>query len=93
MLLDEPDTFLDWRHQTEVMTLLKKINVECGTTILAINHDLNSAAHWSDRIIALKDGRTLFTGTPQALIQPAPLEELFETAFVRKETLAPASEQ
>ncbi len=93
MLLDEPATFLDWRHQTEVMTLLKKINVECGSTILAVNHDLNSAAHWSDRIIALKDGRTLFTGTPQELIQPAPLEELFETAFVRKETLAPASEQ
>jgi iron complex transport system ATP-binding protein len=92
MLLDEPATFLDWRHQSEVMTLLKKINVECGATILAVNHDLNSAAHWSDRIIALKDGRTLFTGTPQELIHPAPLETLFETAFVRKETLAPASE-
>jgi iron complex transport system ATP-binding protein len=93
MLLDEPATFLDWRHQSEVMKLLKKINVECGATILAVNHDLNSAAHWSDRIIALKNGRTLSTGTPQELIQPAPLEELFETAFIRKETLAPASEQ
>lgn len=93
MLLDEPATFLDWRHQSEVMTLLKKINAECGATILAVNHDLNSAAYWSNRIIALKDGRTLFTGTPQELIQPAPLETLFETAFVRKETLAPASEQ
>ncbi len=93
MLLDEPATFLDWRHQTEVMKLLKKINAECGATILAVNHDLNSAAHWSDRIIALKNGKTLFSGTPQELIQPAPLETLFETAFVRKETLAPASEQ
>lgn len=92
MLLDEPATFLDWRHQSEVMTLLKKINIECGATILAVNHDLNSAAHWSDRIVALKNGRTLFSGTPEELIQPAPLEELFETAFVRKETLAPASE-
>lgn len=92
MLLDEPATFLDWRHQTEVMKLLKKINVECGATILAVNHDLNSAAHWSDRIVALKNGRTLFSGTPQEMIQPAPLEELFETAFIRKETIAPASE-
>lgn len=93
MLLDEPATFLDWRHQSEVMTLLKKINSGCGTTILAVNHDLNSAAHWSDRIIALKDGRTFFSGVPEQLIQPAPLEQLFETAFIRKETLAPASEQ
>lgn len=93
MLLDEPATFLDWKHQTEVMKLLKKINVECGTTILAVNHDLNSAAHWSDRIIALKDGFTLFSGMPEKLIQPAPLETLFDTAFVRKEILAPASEQ
>jgi ABC-type cobalamin/Fe3+-siderophores transport system ATPase subunit len=92
MLLDEPATFLDWRHQSEVMTLLKKINTECGATILAVNHDLNSAAHWSDRIIALKDGNTFSTGTPQDLIQPAPLEALFETPFIRKETLAPASE-
>jgi iron complex transport system ATP-binding protein len=93
MLLDEPATFLDWRHQSEVMTLLKKINRECGATILAVNHDLNSAAHWSNRIIALKDGRMLSAGTPDELIQPEPLEQLFETAFVRKETLAPASEQ
>jgi iron complex transport system ATP-binding protein len=93
MLLDEPATFLDWRHQSEVMTLLKKINTECGTTILAVNHDLNSAAHWSDRIIALKDGKTFSIGTPQELVQPAPLEALFETPFIRKETLAPASEQ
>lgn len=93
MLLDEPATFLDWRHQSEVMTLLKKINTGCGVTVLAVNHDLNSAAHWSDRIVALKDGQTFTAGTPQELIQPAPLEKIFETAFIRKETLAPASEQ
>ncbi|MFA7257572.1 MAG: ABC transporter ATP-binding protein [Kiritimatiellales bacterium] len=92
MLLDEPATFLDWRHQSEVMTLLKKINTECGTTILTVNHDINSAAHWSDRIVALKDGCIFSSGTPQELIQPASLEELFETPFIRKETLAPASE-
>ena len=93
MLLDEPATFLDWRHQSEVMTLLKKINTECGATILAVNHDLNSAGHWSDRIIALKNGCTFSSGKPQELIQPAPLEALFGTPFIRKETLAPASEQ
>jgi len=92
MLLDEPATFLDWKHQSDIMQLLKKINRECGVTIVTVNHDLNSAAHWSDRIVALKDGRVLSAGTPDELIQPEALEQLFETAFIRKETLAPASE-
>lgn len=93
MLLDEPATFLDWKHQAEIMQLLRKINTECGATIIAVNHDLNSAAHWSDRIIALKDGRLLLDGPPAELIQPEPLQQLFETVFIRKQTLAPATEQ
>jgi iron complex transport system ATP-binding protein len=91
MLLDEPATFLDWKHQAEIMQLLKRINTECGATIIAVNHDLNSAAHWSDRIIAIKDGRILLDGPPGQIIHPEPLEQLFETVFIRKETLAPAT--
>lgn len=93
MLLDEPATFLDWKHQAEIMRLLKKINTECGATILAVNHDLNSAAHWSDRIISLKDGTVSASGTPEEMIQPQALEQVFETQFIYKQTLAPASEE
>ncbi len=92
VLLDEPATFLDWKHQADIMALLKKINTECGATLLAVNHDLNSAAHWSDRIIALKNGTVFSSGTPAELISPDSLEDLFETAFEYKQTLAPASE-
>jgi len=91
MLLDEPATFLDWKHQAEVMQLLKKINQEYGATIVAVNHDLNSAAHWSDRIVALKNGSVLLDGPAEEIIQPAPLNQLFETTFIRKETLAPVT--
>lgn len=93
ILLDEPATFLDWKHQSDIMQLLKQINTECGATILAVNHDLNSAAHWSDRIVALKDGLNFAEGTPKELIQPELLEALYETPFIYKKTLAPASEQ
>jgi len=93
MLLDEPATFLDWRHQAEVMQLLKKINTECGATLLTVNHDLNSAAHWSDRIIAMKNGTVFASGAPDRLMQPEPLEALFETPFIFKQTLAPATGQ
>ena len=89
ILLDEPGTFLDYRHQTEVMKLLKKINTECGATILAVNHDLNSAANWSDRLIGLKDGKVFCAGTPDEILQPDPLAALFDTPFLRKETLVP----
>ena len=89
ILLDEPGTFLDYRHQTEVMKLLKKINTEHGTTILAVNHDLNSAAHRSDRLIGLKNGSVFCSGTPAEILQPAPLAALFDTPFLRKETLVP----
>ena len=91
MLLDEPATFLDWKHQAEVMQLLKQINTECGATIVTVNHDLNSAAHWSDRIIAIKDGLVLLDGASEEIIQPGPLKDLFETEFIHKETLAPAT--
>ncbi len=91
ILLDEPGTFLDYRHQTDVMKLLKKINVECNTTILSVNHDLNSAAHWSDRLIGLKEGQVFCEGTPDEILQPEKLAALFDTPFLRKETLVPAT--
>ena len=91
ILLDEPGTFLDYRHQTDVMKLLKKINTECGATILAVNHDLNSAANWSDRLIGLKDGKVFCSGTPDEILQPDQLADLFDTPFLRKETLVPAT--
>ena len=89
ILLDEPGTFLDYRHQTDVMKLLKKINVECGATILAVNHDLNSAAHWSNRLIGLKEGKVFCSGTSDEILQPEQLAALFDTPFLRKETLVP----
>lgn len=89
MLLDEPATFLDWRHQADIMALLKKINTDCGVTIVAVNHDLNSATHWSDRIAALKNGNLVALDTPEVLMQPDRLEDFFDTPFVRQELLTP----
>ncbi len=73
------------------MKLLKKINIECGVTILTVNHDLNSAAHWSDRLIGLKNGEVFCSGTPDEILQPEQLAALFDTPFLRKETLMPAT--
>lgn len=81
ILLDEPAAFLDYHHQADIMRLLKKINTEHRATILAVNHDLNSAARWSDRLIAIKKGSVAFDGPPAGLFAPEKLETLFETRF------------
>jgi iron complex transport system ATP-binding protein len=89
LLLDEPATFLDVRHQMEIMTLLKKINTEHRVTLIAVNHDLNSAARWSDRIIGMKNGAILCSGTVDEILQPDRLHALFGTPFSLQETILP----
>lgn len=81
ILLDEPAAFLDYHHQADIMRLLKQINRDHHTTILTVNHDINSAARWSDRLVALKDGTIAFEGPPADLLHPEKLQLLFDIPF------------
>jgi iron complex transport system ATP-binding protein len=56
MLLDEPTTHLDFRHQLEVMDLLKQLKEE-GLGILIVLHDLNLTARIADHVVLLKKVR------------------------------------
>jgi len=82
LLLDEPTTFLDYRHQDEVRTLLEQVNREEGTTIVAVTHDLNSAVLGSDRIVALRDGRVVFCGKPGQLMNQDVLQQVYGTSLL-----------
>lgn len=77
LLLDEPTTFLDMAHQLEVLQLLDRLNREEGRTILMVLHDLNNAARYSHRIIALSRGRVFDAGTPEDVVTPGLLREVF----------------
>ncbi len=77
LLLDEPTTFLDIGHQLEVMELVRKLNRERGMTIGLVLHDLNQAARYSDRMIALKAGQIVADGKPQAVLTEHLLGEVF----------------
>jgi iron complex transport system ATP-binding protein len=77
MLLDEPTTYLDLAHQVEVLELLRQLNEQEGRTIVLVLHDLNQAARYSDRIVALKDGRLFRQGGPSAVIDETLLREVF----------------
>ncbi|KTR85870.1 ABC transporter ATP-binding protein [Leucobacter chromiiresistens] len=80
LLLDEPTTFLDVAHQVEVLDLLTDLNAAHGTTIVMVLHDLNLAARYSDRLVAMKNGRVHITGTPQEVVTVEHVEEVFGLA-------------
>jgi iron complex transport system ATP-binding protein len=82
LLLDEPTTFLDYRHQRDIRGLLAQMNREAGVTILAVTHDLNAAALESHRVLALREGAVAFYGPPAELMQPAVLEGVFGAPFL-----------
>ncbi len=85
LLLDEPATFLDYKHQVEVLELLRRLNRDEGVTLVSVTHDANNAARLGDQAIALKTGRVHFSGTVPALLADGVLESVFDTPFDRIE--------
>lgn len=77
VLLDEPTTYLDLSHQIEVLDLARTLNHEHGRTVVMVLHDLNLAARYSDQVVALHDGRVVASGTPETVITPALLRDVF----------------
>ena len=76
LLLDEPTSFLDVRHQVEVMELLGRLNRD-GMTVVAVLHDLILAARHVKRAIAIREGRVDFDGPPAFVFEPAGLSRVF----------------
>ncbi len=76
LLLDEPTTHLDVSHQIEILDVLVDLNLE-GRTIVMVLHDLNLAARYSDHLFALRDGALVAEGSPEDLIQPSFVRQLF----------------
>lgn len=81
LLLDEPTSFLDYRHQLQVLELLEHLHQEQGYTIIAVTHDLNSTLGLADRALALVAGRSVFFGPPGELLDDRRLEQIFDCPF------------
>lgn len=82
ILLDEPTTFLDYRHQEDIRRLLAQTAVGDDLTMVSVTHDVNRAALESDRIVALCQGRVVFIGRPDEIMKPDVLESIYETPFL-----------
>ena len=68
LLLDEPTSNLDVRHQLDVTKILKRMSEEKQILIIMISHDINIAAKFSDEIIMMHEGSVYAVGKPEDVI-------------------------
>ncbi|WP_300642673.1 ABC transporter ATP-binding protein [Nocardioides sp.] len=77
LLLDEPTTFLDVSHQVDVLDLLTDLNRLRGTTVVMVLHDLNLAARYADRLVAVRAGRLHAAGDPAEVLTVEVVRDVF----------------
>lgn len=77
LLLDEPTTYLDVKHQLDVLDLLTELNRDRGTTIVMVLHDLNLAARYSDELVAVSGGKVVAHGHPREVITKENVKSVF----------------
>ena len=77
VLLDEPLNNLDMQHSVAMMKQIRRAADELKRTVVLVIHDINFAAAYSDRILAMKDGQLIFDGTPQTIMTSQVLEQVF----------------
>lgn len=82
LLLDEPTSFLDYRHQVQILDLLGRLHAERGYTVIAVTHDLNGLVADADSVLGLVGGRVEFSGPPRSLFDSATLSRIFGNDFV-----------
>jgi iron complex transport system ATP-binding protein len=80
VLLDEPLNNLDLRHMTEIMKLVRRMADDLGKVVVVVLHDINFAATYSDRIVAMRDGRVVADGTVPEIMRADVLEEVYGTS-------------
>jgi iron complex transport system ATP-binding protein len=78
LLLDEPTNHLDLAHQAELMVLLRNSVGSILQTVIMVVHDLNLAA-LASRCILISSGMVLADGTPEQVLQPGILEDVYRT--------------
>ena len=79
LLLDEPTTFLDLKHQIAIYDLIRKLARQ-GLLVIAVTHDLALASAYSDRVLILSNGMIAADGYPAQALSPENIEQIFEVS-------------
>ncbi len=77
LLLDEPTSNLDVRHQLDVTKMLKRLSDEKKILVIMISHDINIAAKFADSVILMYQGKVFDVGTPEEVITEGNLRSVY----------------
>lgn len=77
LLLDEPVSSLDIAQQHHPLELIKKLTRKLQLGVLVILHDMNLAAQYADRVMMMKGGVMIESGTPEKVFVPETIAEVF----------------
>ncbi|TNC47393.1 ABC transporter ATP-binding protein [Rubellimicrobium rubrum] len=78
LLLDEPTTFLDLRHQIEVLSLVRRLNRDLGRTVVMVLHDIGLACRYADHLVAMREGQILAMGAPGEVVTSDTIRRVFD---------------
>ena len=78
LLLEEPVAALDLGHQRLVMREVAALAAR-GVAVVSVLHDISLAARYADRMLALREGRTIAAGTPAEVVTAEGMQRLFDT--------------
>jgi iron complex transport system ATP-binding protein len=79
VLLDEPLNNLDLRHMTEIMRLVREMADQLGKRVVTVLHDVNFAATYADRIVAMREGRVVADAPAREVMRPEVLAAVYDT--------------
>lgn len=85
ILMDEPTTYLDIRHQLHLMQEVEGLKAQ-GKTAIMVLHDLPHAFAAADKIVVMDQGRLIFDGTPAETLTSGCIEKVFGVKLVAVET-------
>ncbi|MBW8016533.1 MAG: ABC transporter ATP-binding protein [Planctomycetes bacterium] len=80
LLLDEPTSYLDLRHQVQIYDLLKMMQVEKGKTIISVTHDINLAGQYCDEVLLISEQTDYIIGPPKNIFSVENLEKTFQVS-------------
>ncbi|MEA1963972.1 MAG: ABC transporter ATP-binding protein [Candidatus Aerophobetes bacterium] len=77
MLLDEPTSNLDLKHQLEILEIVKNLVKEKAISVIMAMHDLNLASRYSDKLVMLKNGKIFGIGIPKQVITSENMKSVY----------------
>ncbi len=81
LLLDEPTAFLDPGVREDILRWVTKLSTERDMSVVFVTHDINAAASYSERVIALRAGQLVFDGTATFLLNQQSLSQIYSRDF------------